>query len=87
MQKGTRVIQAKGTDGSDIEGESDSTESSPDSDPFNRADERSGDEPSSGEDGSDLRSASEVELVSGKKIPSIRKPSKRAIETALNEVS
>ena len=84
-QKGSK---AKRDNGSDVEDESDSAESS-DSDQFNRIDEASGGETSSDEDGSDSRSALELELesVSERKAPSFRKPSKRAVETALNEVS
>ena len=84
-QKGSK---AKQDNGSDVEDESDSTESS-DSDQFNSIYEASRGETSSDEDGSDSQSVLELELesVSERKAPPFHKPSKRAIETALNEVS
>jgi len=86
-QKGTKVIQAKGDNNSDIEEESDSSESS-DSNIFNCVDEKSElDEPSSSEDNPEPQLVSESVSASEKKAPSVRKPSKWAIETALNEVS
>ena len=84
-QKGAKVTGAKGEDNSDVETGSDSSESL-ESDSFNQVDENSElDEPSSSE--VELQSASDPELVLEKKAPSARKPSKRAIETALSEVS
>jgi len=86
-QKGTKVIRAKGDNNSDIEEGSDSSESS-DSNIFNRVDEKSElDEPSSSEDEPEPQLVSESASASEKKAPSVRKPSKRAIETALNKVS
>ncbi len=84
-----KVVRSKDKCDSGIEdGDNSSPDVSDTNEPFNRARETSGDEPSSGssEDGSpshsDLDSASAV-----KKAPSIRKPSKKAIQKALNEVS
>ena len=88
-KKVTKVTRGEEENDLNVEDGSNSSECS-DSDTFNRADENSGDEPSSDgveELGSESQSMLELELVSGKKAPSARKPSKKAIETALSEVS
>ena len=81
-QKGAKVTGAKGEDDSDIEAGSNSSESSK-SDPSNQT---SGSDDSSFSEVA-LQSASDLEPVPEKKVPSARKPSKKTIETALNEVS
>lgn len=85
-KKGAKSIEAEEEDDSGAEEGSNLSES-PDLYPFNRTDENSGDESSSSEEESGPQSVSEMELVVEKKVPHIRKPSKKAIETALNEVS
>ena len=80
----TKVTGAKGGNDSEIEA-GNSSESS-DSDLSNQDDEDStSDEPSSSK--VESNSASDPELVPEKKASTARKPSKRAIEKALNEVS
>jgi hypothetical protein len=86
-QKDKKAIRAEGEDSSDIEAGSDSSESS-DSDKSHQVDETSGDvEPSSSDEEVESQSAAELVSALEKKVPSARKPSKKAIETALNEVS
>jgi len=84
-KRGAKVTGARGEVSPDVEAGSDSSESL-ESDSFNQVNENSElDEPSSSE--VELRSASDLEPVPEKKVPSARKPSKKAIETALSEVS
>lgn len=78
---GTR---AKGEANLDVEAGNDSSENL-ESDSFTQNENSGSDEPSSSE--AESLSASDPEPVLEKKAPSARKPSKRAIETALNEVS
>ena len=84
-KKGAKVTGAREEVDPDVEAGSDSSGGS-ESDSLDRVDEDSGlDEPSSSE--VELRSALDLEPVLEKKVPSARKPSKKAIETALSEVS
>ena len=83
MRKGGKVAEAKGEDSPVVE-DSGSSESL-DSDQLNQANQDSDDEPSSSDNGAGLVLVSES--ASEETAPSPRKPSKRALEMALNEVS
>ena len=85
-QKATRVIRAR-DDTSDIEKGGDVSENLDSGGSNPDTDGNSHNESSSSVDDLEPQLGSEVASVSEKKNPSVHKPSKRVIETALNEVS
>ena len=87
-QKGTKAIPTKATNSSDVgEDSSDDPSESLESDTANHASENSVEEPSPTEDELELQSTSELEFASKKKASSTRRPSKKALQMALDEVS
>lgn len=86
IQKATKVTGVN-DETSDVEKGSDTSEGLGSDASNPGTDKNSRDEPSSSVDELESQPGSEVASIPEKKNPSVRKPSKRVIETALNEVS